>query len=66
MRALRLHEKGDLRLHDEERPEPRPEETLVRVHAVGLCGSDLHWFGEGAIGETPLTRPLVLGHEWRG
>ena len=66
MRVLRLHGKGDLRLHEEERPEPRPGETLVRVGAVGLCGSDLHWFGEGTIGETPLTRPLVLGHEFAG
>jgi L-iditol 2-dehydrogenase len=66
VRVLRLHAKGDLRLHDEDRPLPQPGETLVRVQAVGLCGSDLHWFGEGAIGETPLTRPLVLGHELAG
>jgi L-iditol 2-dehydrogenase len=66
VRALRLHATGDLRLHEEERPEPREGETLVRVTAVGLCGSDLHWFGEGGIGETRLTRPLVLGHELAG
>jgi L-iditol 2-dehydrogenase len=66
VRALRLHATGDLRLHEEERPEPREAETLVRVSAVGLCGSDLHWFGEGGIGETRLTRPLVLGHELAG
>jgi L-iditol 2-dehydrogenase len=66
VRALRLHGRGDLRLHEEERPRPGPGETLVRVRAVGLCGSDLHWFGEGAIGETPVTRPLVLGHEFAG
>lgn len=45
---------------------PQAGETLVRVRAVGICGSDLHWFGEGAIGETPVTRPLVLGHEFAG
>ena len=66
MRVLRLHAKGDLRLHEEERPEPRAGETLVRVQAVGLCGSDLRWFGDGAIGETHLSRPLVLGHELAG
>jgi L-iditol 2-dehydrogenase len=66
VRALRLHATGDLRLHEEERPEPGEGETLVRVTAVGLCGSDLHWFGEGGIGETRLTRPLVLGHELAG
>jgi L-iditol 2-dehydrogenase len=66
MRALRLHAKRDVRLHDEERPEPGPGEILVEVEAVGLCGSDLHWFDEGSIGATPLTRPLVLGHELAG
>jgi len=66
VRVLRLHGTGDLRLHDEERPRPGPGETLVRVEAVGICGSDLHWFGEGAIGETRVTRPLALGHEFAG
>jgi L-iditol 2-dehydrogenase len=40
--------------------------TLVRVTAVGICGSDLHWWDEGAIGDAKLTRPLVLGHEGAG
>ncbi len=66
MRALRLHGVGDLRLHDEPPPEPGPGESLVRVTAVGICGSDLHWFSEGAIGEAGLARPLVLGHEFAG
>jgi L-iditol 2-dehydrogenase len=34
------------------------------VTAVGLCGSDRHWFVEGGIGDAVLTRPLVLGHEF--
>ena len=33
---------------------------------MGLCGSDLHWFAEGGIGDTRLDRPLVLGHELAG
>jgi L-iditol 2-dehydrogenase len=66
VRALRLHATGELRLCEEERPRPGAGETLVRVTAVGLCGSDLHWFGEGGIGETRLDRPLVLGHELAG
>ena len=66
MRSLRLHGKGDVRLHEEDRPQPREGETLVRVTAVGLCGSDIHWYAEGGIGDTRLTRPLVLGHELAG
>lgn len=38
----------------------------MRVSAVGLCGSDLHWFGEGEIGDAQLQHPLVLGHEMAG
>ena len=66
MIALRLHDKGDLRLHEEPVPTPGDDEVLVRVTAVGLCGSDLHWFNEGAIGDVALTQPLVLGHEFVG
>lgn len=66
MRALRLHERGDLRLHEEPDPRSRPGEVLVRVTAVGLCGSDRHWFVEGGIGDATLGEPLVLGHEVAG
>ena len=38
----------------------------MRVTAVGICGSDLHWWDEGAIGDATLAHPLVLGHEGAG
>src|SRR5438445_215766 len=60
MIALRLHDRHDLRLHEEPPPVPADGELLVRVSAVGLCGSDLHWFEEGRIGDAGLTWPLVL------
>jgi L-iditol 2-dehydrogenase len=66
VKALRLHGAGDLRLHDEPSPVPAAGEVLLRVTAVGLCGSDRHWFDEGGIGDAVLTRPLVLGHEFAG
>jgi len=66
MKVVRLHGAGDLRLHEEQLPTPRPGEALVRVTAVGICGSDLHWFAEGGIGNTRVTQPLVLGHEFAG
>jgi L-iditol 2-dehydrogenase len=66
MIAARIHAVGDVRLHDEPMPIPQTDETLVRVTAVGLCGSDLHWFGEGNIGDARLVKPLVLGHEFAG
>ena len=66
MLALRLHGKGDLRLGEE--PEPIPTDTtpLIRLGAVGLCGSDRHWYVDGAIGDSGIDRPLVLGHEAAG
>jgi len=69
VRAARLHGVGDLRVADEPEPEleePGPQMNLVRVTAVGICGSDLHWWDEGAIGDAKLTHPLVLGHEGAG
>jgi L-iditol 2-dehydrogenase len=66
MKAVRLHGIGDLRYHTE--PEPIPEEgsELVKVTAVGICGSDLHWFEDAGIGDAELEKPLILGHESAG
>ena len=66
MRAARLHAAGDLRVGAEPTPEAGPGMSLVRVTAVGICGSDLHWWDEGAIGDAMLAHPLVLGHEGAG
>jgi L-iditol 2-dehydrogenase len=66
MKALRLHGAGDLRLADEPAPVPGRAEALVRVTAVGICGSDLHWYDESGIGDAALTQPLILGHEAAG
>lgn len=64
MIAARLHGVGDIRFHDEAVPEPGAGEVLLKITAVGICGSDLHWYSEGAIGDAVLKRPLVLGHEF--
>jgi L-iditol 2-dehydrogenase len=66
MHVARLHAAGDLRLHEEPEPTPRPGEALVKVTAVGVCGSDVHWFREGHIGGDAIVSPLVLGHECAG
>jgi L-iditol 2-dehydrogenase len=64
MKTLRLHGPGDLRLHEEPIPVPKSGESLLRVQAVGICGSDLHWFNEAQIGDARLEKPLILGHEF--
>jgi L-iditol 2-dehydrogenase len=64
--AARLHGAHDVRVADEPTPTPRPGESLIRIEAVGLCGSDLHWFEDGAIGDAKLSGAVVPGHEFAG
>lgn len=66
MRVVRLHGARDVRLADEPMPKPINGDVLVRVTAVGICGSDLHWYAEGSIGDAQLGHPLILGHEFAG
>jgi L-iditol 2-dehydrogenase len=66
MKSVRLHGTGDLRIHDEPTPVADRGEKLIRVKSVGVCGSDLHWFSEGGIGEVNLEYPLIMGHEFAG
>ena len=66
MKSVRLHGTGDLQIHDEPIPVAGLGERLVRIRAVGVCGSDLHWFSEGEIGDAKLEHPLILGHEFAG
>ncbi|MCC6857263.1 MAG: alcohol dehydrogenase catalytic domain-containing protein [Bryobacterales bacterium] len=47
-------------------PDPGPGEVLVRLRAVGICGSDLHWFREGGCLGAWATFPHLLGHEPAG
>src|SRR5438552_12610606 len=56
----------EFRLADRRIEEPEPGEVQVRVDAVGICGSDIHSYSEGAVGDTPCEYPMVLGHEPAG
>ena len=47
-------------------PEPGPHQVLVEVAAVGVCGSDVHYFDHGRIADFVVREPLVLGHEASG
>jgi L-iditol 2-dehydrogenase len=64
MKAARLLENRRLEVLEEEIPVPGRGESLLQVTAVGICGSDVHWFSEGGIGDARLVKPLVLGHEF--
>lgn len=65
--AVRLHGPRDLRVDQVAHPgPPKPGDVLLRVTAVGICGSDLHSYKDGRIGDTVLEAPLTLGHEFAG
>ena len=61
-----LHGPHDVRLEHRAVPAPGPDEVLVEVRAVGVCGSDVHYYEHGRIGDFVVDRPLVLGHEASG
>ena len=66
MKGARLYGAKDLRIEEMEMPRPRPGEALVRIEAVGICGSDVHYFVDGRIGDAVVRAPLILGHEFAG
>jgi len=67
MWAARLHGPRDLRVERMARPvAPKPGEVIVRVTAAGICGSDLHTYMDGRIGDTVVQSPMILGHEFAG
>lgn len=66
MRASVLIETGVVRLESRPRPVAADNEVVVRVSAVGVCGSDVHYYDHGRIGPYIVENPLILGHELSG
>ena len=66
MRASVLLEKRKLAIEERPVPELEPDEVLIKVASVGVCGSDVHYFAEGRIGDFVVEQPLILGHEAGG
>lgn len=66
MRTSVLASPGDVRIERRPVPVPDADQVLVRVAAVGVCGSDVHYYREGRIGDFVVESPLVLGHEASG
>jgi L-iditol 2-dehydrogenase len=64
MRAAYIHGIRDIRIGEKPVPVPAAGEVLLRVSAVGVCGSDLHYYKEGAIGHARITQPFIAGHEF--
>ena len=67
VRALVLERQHELSLRDIDLPlETGPGEVKIRIHTVGVCGSDVHYYTHGRIGPFVVNEPMVLGHEAAG
>ncbi|MFD1600844.1 NAD(P)-dependent alcohol dehydrogenase [Halobellus rarus] len=66
MRTAVLVEPMEFELQDRGRPTLGPDEVLVAIRDVGICGSDVHYYEHGRIGDYVVEDPLVLGHESAG
>jgi len=64
MITSRLYGIRDLRVERAPIPTPGPEEVLLKIAAVGTCGSDVHYYLEGGIGDAIVTDPITMGHEF--
>ncbi len=65
-RVAELTGRHRFEIAERELPDPAPGEAQVRVAAVGICGSDMHSFAEGSVGDQICKYPMVLGHEPAG
>jgi L-iditol 2-dehydrogenase len=66
MKAAVLHAKRDLRVEERPQPSPTGTQVLIRVRAVGVCGSDVHYYTEMRIGDQVIAKPQAVGHEFAG
>ncbi|MEJ5246452.1 MAG: NAD(P)-dependent alcohol dehydrogenase [Caldilinea sp.] len=67
MKALVLEKVNELRLRDIDIPETLgPHDVRIALRTVGICGSDVHYYTHGAIGQFVVREPMVLGHEASG
>jgi L-iditol 2-dehydrogenase len=66
MRASVMTGVGTLQIEERPVPSPGPHEVLVEVAAVGVCGSDVHYYRHGRIGDFVVEEPMILGHELSG
>jgi L-iditol 2-dehydrogenase len=64
--AAVLHGIGDLRIEEHPMPVAGPHQVVVEVRSVGICGSDVHYYEHGRIGDHVVRGPMVLGHESSG
>jgi L-iditol 2-dehydrogenase len=65
-RVARLVKVGKIKIFEEELPALKENEVLVAIKSVGICGSDMHYFLEGGLGNFKQSLPMEIGHESSG
>jgi L-iditol 2-dehydrogenase len=66
MKAAVMYGIDDVRVDERPVPSYGPNDVLVRIGAVGVCGSDVHYYKKGKIGRYVVEEPIILGHESGG
>jgi len=66
MKAAILYKIKDLRIEEIEKPTISKDEVLINIKSVGICGSDVHYYVHGKIGDQIVKKPHILGHEAAG
>lgn len=66
MMAAVMTKPGEIVMEEQAVPQPAADEVLVKVMAVGVCGSDVHYYEHGRIGPYVVEKPIILGHECAG
>lgn len=66
MKAAVMNDTFDIEIKEVIVPELDPDEVLIKVMAVGICGSDIHYYEHGKIGPYVVEEPIILGHECAG
>ena len=66
MKAAVMTEVGKIEFVEREMPKINDDQVLVRIDHVGLCGSDIHYYQHGRIGDFVVENPIILGHESAG
>ncbi|GGF98891.1 NAD(P)-dependent alcohol dehydrogenase [Paenibacillus abyssi] len=66
MRAAVMPQPFDIVIEERNVPEASGDEVLVKIMAVGICGSDIHYYEHGRIGPYVVEKPIILGHECAG
>lgn len=66
MKAAVMTRLGHIEMRNVEIPKLKPFDALIKMRSVGICGSDVHYYEHGKIGDFVVKGPIILGHECAG